>query len=69
MGEPGRKRFGKRVKALRLANGWTQEELAVKASLHPTYIGGIERGERNIGIDNAYKLAVALGVPPSKLME
>jgi transcriptional regulator with XRE-family HTH domain len=55
------------VRKLRLAKAWTQEELADRARLHPTYIGGIERGERNLGFDNIVKLARALGEHPSAL--
>jgi transcriptional regulator with XRE-family HTH domain len=62
-----RKRFGGRVRQLRLARELTQEELAQLAGLHPTYVGGIERGERNLGLDNLFKLAGALAVHPSEL--
>lgn len=41
------KRLGRRVRELRVQRGWTQEELAARAGKHWTYIGGIERGERN----------------------
>lgn len=64
-----RKRFGSRVRALRQAKGWTQEELAAHAGMHPTYVGGIERGERNVGLDNIHRLAKALGVPANKLLD
>lgn len=67
MSELDRKRFGQRVRQLRLAKGLTQEELAERAGLHPTYIGGIERGERNLGLDNLLKLARALREHPSAL--
>lgn len=67
MGQTDRKRFGKRVRQLRLASHLTQEGLAELAGLHPTYIGGIERGERNVGFDNLLKLARALGEAPSAL--
>lgn len=53
--------FGKRVRDAREARGWTQEDLAEKANLDRTYIGGIERGERNVALLNLNKLAVALG--------
>lgn len=64
---PDRIRFGGQIRTLRLSIGWTQEELATKAGLHPTYVGGIERGERNVGLDNILKLARALQVPTSML--
>jgi transcriptional regulator with XRE-family HTH domain len=54
-------RFGKRVRSLRLAKQWTQEELAARSGLHVTYVGGIERGERNIALVNILKLARTLG--------
>ena len=60
-------RFGKAIRRLRLAKGWTQEELADRAKLHPTYIGGIERGERNVGLENIIRIARALGEHPSVL--
>lgn len=67
MSQLDRNRFGKRVRELRLAKGLTQEELAERAGLHPTYIGGIERGERNLGLDNLLKLARALHEHPTAL--
>jgi transcriptional regulator with XRE-family HTH domain len=67
MSQLDRNRFGKRVRELRLAKGLTQEELAERAGLHPTYIGGIERGERNLGLDNLLKLARALNEHPAAL--
>lgn len=54
--------FGRRVRALRQAQGWSQEDLAERAGLHWTYVGGIERGERNPALDNINRLARALGV-------
>ena len=68
MATPDRSRFGKKVRQLRLAKGWTQEELAACTGLHPTYIGGVERGERNLGLDNLLKIARALGEHPSALL-
>ena len=65
----GRVQVGKTIRRLRLAKGWTQEELAAHAKLHPTYIGGVERGERNIGLDNLIKIAHALGEHPSALFD
>lgn len=67
MDYPDRSRFGERIRKLRFDKSWSQEELAVRAQLHPTYIGGIERGERNLGLDNILKLARALDEHPSAL--
>jgi transcriptional regulator with XRE-family HTH domain len=54
---------------LRQDKQWTQEELAARSGLHPTYIGSIERGERNIGLDNLLKIAKALREHPSALFD
>ena len=54
--------FGNRVRELRLQHGWTQEDLGEKARRHWTYIGGIERGERNITLRVVEDIARALGV-------
>jgi transcriptional regulator with XRE-family HTH domain len=61
--------FGKRVRKLRLDRGLSQEKLAELADLHRNYVGGVERGERNIAIINIVRLARALKVKPGKLME
>jgi DNA-binding XRE family transcriptional regulator len=61
--------FGKRVRSLRLAKGYSQEELAFKAKLDRTYVGGIERGERNPSLKNIAKLAEILEVPISELFK
>lgn len=53
--------FGDAVRARRLARGWSQEEFADRAGLHRTYIGGIERGERNVSLVNVERIATALG--------
>ena len=57
-----RELLGGRIRDLRKASGMTQEDLADKAGLHSTYVGGIERGERNVSIDNIAKIAKGLGV-------
>jgi transcriptional regulator with XRE-family HTH domain len=59
--------FGTRVRELRLRMGLSQEELAEKADLHRNYIGGIERGERNVGLINVGKLANALDISVAEL--
>lgn len=61
--------FGKRVRRLRQARGISQEELAFSSNLHRTYISDIERGTRNISLDNIYKIAVALDVLPKDLFD
>ena len=62
------KRFGKRVQALREKKDWTQEELGRKAGLHRTYIGSIERGERNVSLLNVDKIAEALDISAKDLV-
>ncbi len=59
---------GARVRRLRTKQGWSQEELGFESGLHRNYIGGIERGERNVGVVNLGKLAEALGVRPRDLL-
>jgi transcriptional regulator with XRE-family HTH domain len=61
--------FGDTVRQLREARGWSQEELADRCQLHRTYIGGVERGERNIGLLNVLKIAQALDIAPSRLLD
>jgi transcriptional regulator with XRE-family HTH domain len=67
MASADRIKLGRTIRRLRLEKGWTQEDLAERAKLHPTYIGGIERGERNVGLDNIIRIARALGEHPSAL--
>jgi transcriptional regulator with XRE-family HTH domain len=61
------KQFGHRIHQLRARNGWSQERLADECGLHRTYIGGIERGERNVSLLNIERIAHALGVPIADL--
>lgn len=56
------KQFGERLKELRLSKGLSQEKLAFKSGMHRTYLGGIERGERNPSLKNIVAIAKALGV-------
>jgi transcriptional regulator with XRE-family HTH domain len=61
--------FGQRVRNLRLDRGLSQERLAELADLHRNYVGGVERGERNIALLNIVALARALRIKPAKLLE
>jgi transcriptional regulator with XRE-family HTH domain len=61
--------FGRRVRQRRLERDISQEKLAELADLHRNYVGGIERGERNVSLINIVKLAHALAVRPAKLIE
>ena len=60
-------RFGVRLRQLRDERGYSQEELAERAGLHRNYVGGVERGERNVALENIVKLAKALSVRPGDL--
>lgn len=59
--------IGKRIRSLRKAAGMTQEELAEKADLHSTYIGQVERGEKNITVETLYKVTSALNISMAEL--
>jgi len=61
--------LGRAIRRKRLALGLSQERLAEKAGLHWTYIGGIERGERNVSLMNIVKIARALKVSASYLLK
>ncbi len=52
-----KKIFGARVRALRTEKGWSQEDFAFECGLHRTYIGAVERGERNVSLENIKKIA------------
>ncbi len=60
--------FGKRLRQLRIAQGHSQEGFASLCGLDRSYIGGVERGERNISLENICKIAEALAVDPSELL-
>ena len=62
------KTFGQSVRRLRKGKGWSQERLAEETQLDRTYIGGIERGERNVSLINIAELASALRVSLSALL-
>lgn len=60
--------FGKRIVTLRKAKGWSQEKLALESGIARSYMGDVERGQRNIALVNICRLADALEIPLSKLM-
>lgn len=68
-GKKALRKFGKRVRELRLELGLSQEELALEASLARSYMGDIERGKRNISLVNIARIAGALDVSVSELLE
>jgi transcriptional regulator with XRE-family HTH domain len=67
--ESVKRRFGRRIREPREEKGWSQEAFAEECGLHRTYIGGIERGERNVGLVNVERIAVALRVSIADLFE
>ncbi len=60
-------KFGKRIRELRKDRKLTQEELGEKTDLHNTYIGAIERGERNLSLESIEKLSKGLNIEISEL--
>jgi transcriptional regulator with XRE-family HTH domain len=60
--------LGRAIRELRLTTGLSQEAFADRCGLHRTYVGGIERGERNLSFSNLLRVAQALGVRPSELL-
>ena len=64
-----RRAFGKRVRELREAKDWSQEEMGEACNLHWTYIGQVERGERNLTLDSLFKISKGLKVSLSELFE
>lgn len=63
------KTVGQRIRNYRMQAGWSQEKLAELSGCHPTYIGQIERGEKNATIDSFEKIACALKISLSELFE
>lgn len=61
-------KFGERVRRLRKDAGWSQEVFAEECGLDRTYMGGVERGERNLGLLNIEKIAKALEITLAELM-
>ena len=63
------KELGKRIRTERIDKKMTQEELAERAGLHPTYIGQVERGEKSLTITSLEKIVEGLGISFSDLFE
>ncbi len=61
--------FGRRVALLRKGKGWSQEQLALQSGLARSYLSGVERGQRNIALENIVRLAITLGISLSELMD
>ena len=64
-----KKKFGEKIKLLRIEKGWSQEKLALNADLDRTYIPSIEKGERNVSITVVQKIADAFEVEISALFK
>ena len=62
------RQFGENLRRLRKAKGLSQEELAFEAQLDRSFVGQVERGERNLSLLNILRLAQALGLPPEQLL-
>lgn len=62
-------RFGRRVRALRTEQGYSQEGFAHACELDRTYVGGIERGERNVALRNIERIADTLGISIAELTD
>lgn len=63
------RKFGARVRELRMSRGWSQERLAFESGLNRTYLGAVERGERNISLVNISKIARSLRIEMKELFD
>ncbi len=61
--------FGRHLAQMRRSRGWSQEKLALESGVARSYLGGVERGQRNIALVNICRLAETLGIKPSELMD
>lgn len=61
--------LARNLRRLRTATGLSQEALAARAGLHRTYVSSVERGERNVSVENIFALAAALGCRPQELVD
>jgi transcriptional regulator with XRE-family HTH domain len=69
MQDDPRKLLGQRLATIRKARNWSQERLALESGIARSYLGGVERGKRNIALLNICKLAKTLGVKTGELMD
>jgi transcriptional regulator with XRE-family HTH domain len=69
MPEDPRVLFGRRLAEVRKLKGWSQEKLALESGIARSYLGGVERGQRNVALLNICKLALTLEVPVGYLFE
>ena len=60
--------LAKRLRSARESSGWAQEKLAERSGLHRTYVGAIERGERNVTLNTLFAVGIALGIEPAELI-
>ena len=63
-----KKLFGENLKRARQAAGLSQDELAARSGLHRTYVSSVERGHRNVSLENIFALAKAVGCDPRDLL-
>lgn len=61
------RRLGVRIRTLRIRRSWSQQQLATKAKVHPSFVGQVERCEKGIRLSNLLRLCVALEVDPADL--
>ncbi|GLR13665.1 hypothetical protein GCM10007907_24550 [Chitinimonas prasina] len=69
MQEDPRVTFGRRLSELRKVKGWSQEKLSLESGIARSYLGGVERGQRNIALLNICRLAETLEVPIGELFQ
>lgn len=67
MSEDIRHQLGEAIRTLRTQKGWSQEQFAEVTGLHRTYVSAIERGTRNVSLDNIARVSAALRMPVSEL--
>lgn len=60
--------FGQRLAQIRRDKGWSQEKLSLESGIARSYLGGVERGQRNIALLNICKLATTLDIPAGELL-